>query len=118
MTFEIEGEHNTATFHGDESLFDEATIEQVETLVNHPAFEGEENISLMPDAHWGSGATVGFTMPVTDKIVPNTIGYDIGCGMYASNFGELSVEDVSALDEAVRERIPTGFMFTTEMTIT
>jgi len=54
MTFEIEGEHNTATFHGDESLFDESTIEQVETLVNHPAFEGEENISLMPDAHWGT----------------------------------------------------------------
>ena len=109
MTFEIDGEHNTATFNGNKSLFDEATLEQVETLVNHPAFEGEENISIMPDAHWGSGATVGFTMPVGDKIVPNTIGYDIGCGMYASNFGDISVEDLSALDEAVRERVPTGF---------
>lgn len=109
MTFTIDGEYNTATFHGDESLFDEATVEQVETLVNHPAFEGDDNIAIMPDAHWGSGATVGFTMPMSDTIVPNTIGYDIGCGMFAYNFGDITVESFSALDEAVRERIPTGF---------
>lgn len=104
---EIHGDYNNADVKTDS--LEEGAIDQIRTMTNAPAFEGDGDISIMPDAHWGSGAVIGFTMPVKDRVVPNTIGVDIGCGMFAVNFGELSIESIEQLDEQVRERIPTGF---------
>jgi len=111
MTFEIEGEYNVATVHTNQSREDAETeaIEQIQEMADSEAFVGDEDIAIMPDFHWGSGAVIGFTMPVKDRIVPNTIGVDIGCGMLAVNFGEVGDLDLERLDEAIRSRVPTGF---------
>jgi len=117
MTFEIEGEYNTATVHTNQSREDAETeaIEQIQEIADAEAFTSgdsdEGTIAVMPDFHWGAGAVIGFTMPVKDRIVPNTIGVDIGCGMYAVNFGEIPEDelDLETLDEEIRGHVPTGF---------
>lgn len=116
MTFEIEGEHNVATVHTNKPRSDceDEAIEQIQQMVDAEAFEAhadEGTISIMPDFHWGSGAVIGFTMPIKDRIVPNTIGVDIGCGMLAVNFGEIHEDelDLEELDNEIRSRVPTGF---------
>ncbi len=115
MTFEIDGEYNTATVHTNQSRENAETeaIEQIQEMADAEAFasgDGDEgDIAIMPDFHWGAGAVIGFTMPVKDRIVPNTIGVDIGCGMYAVNFGEVDDLDLETLDEEIRSRVPTGF---------
>lgn len=103
----IEGDYNTADVKIDD--LEEACEDQIREMVNAEAFEGAGDIAIMPDTHWGSGAVIGFTMPVKDKVVPNTIGVDIGCGMFAVNLGELEFDSLEELDSAVRERIPMGF---------
>jgi len=107
MTFEIEGEYNKASVKID--TLEEGAVDQIRTMTNAPAFAGDGDIAVMPDAHWGSGAVIGFTMPVKNRVVPNTIGVDIGCGMFAANYGNIQIDDLEGLDEAVRSRIPTGF---------
>lgn len=84
--------------------------EQIQTMADSDAFEGGK-IRIQPDSHWGKGAAIGFTMPLTSRIVPNTIGKDIGCGVYANKItADPSVwEDsdiVDKIDMALRERIP------------
>jgi len=113
MTFKIEGEYNTATVFTNQSKeeSENEAIEQIQEMVNHPAFEGDRNIAIQPDFHWGSGACIGFTMPVKNRVVPNTIGVDIGCGMFAANFSDIPIseEEYPQLDEEIRSRVPTGF---------
>jgi len=90
----------------DESLVEEGCLEQIQTLVDHPAFT--EPVRVMPDAHWGAGAPVGFTMPLSDRIVPNIVGVDVGCGMAATNLGpELPLSDAER-ERRVREAVPMG----------
>lgn len=107
----IAGEHTYATVMTDE--FDETTEEQLQEMVNHEAFG--QRIAVMPDCHAGAGAVIGFTMPFGDKIVPNTVGVDIGCGMTAINIGIPFSEgypfpewDFEHVDDRIREAIPMG----------
>ena len=51
---------------------DEATTGQIIQMVNHPAFNNP--IAVMSDCHYGKGAVIGFTMPMTDRVVPNVVG--------------------------------------------
>jgi len=103
------GEYNEATIHTEAEQVDASAMEQISEMVNHPAFEGDSDVSIMPDFHWGAGAVIGFTMPVKERVVPNTIGVDIGCGMFAVNLGDIEFDSLESLDSAVRSRIPTGF---------
>lgn len=80
-------------------------VSQVVSMINHPAFTNP--VAIMPDCHAGKGSVVGFTMPCGDKIVPNCIGVDIGCGMLSFNIGKIDI-DHTYLDKAIRERIPFG----------
>src|SRR5215510_10528612 len=75
---EITGSHNTAKVFTNE--LDELSRQQIEGLCNQ-AFTQESKIRLMPDVHAGAGCTIGTTMTIKDKIVPNLVGVDIGCGM-------------------------------------
>lgn len=109
---EIEGQYNTADIKSESG--EEEALEQIREATNHKAFEGDGDIAIMPDFHWGKGATIGFTMPFKDKIVPGTVGVDIGCGMEATCYGNpgLDVSDngvLQELDEAIRSRVPMGF---------
>lgn len=110
--FTIQGESTEAVVHGEKEAFDEYFMEQVSEIVDHEAFEN--TIHIMPDGHGGSGAVIGFTMEIGDKVVPNTVGVDIGCGMTAVNVGKpgcLEGKDknvYSMIDEEVRDAIPFG----------
>src|SRR6056297_2373676 len=104
---EIDGEYNTADVKIDN--LEEACEEQIQEMVNGKGLEGDADVSIMPDTHLGKGAVIGFTMPLKSKIIPNVVSVDIGCGMYAANFGRLEFDSLEKLDEEVRSRIPTGF---------
>ena len=87
MTIQLTGDYTTAqVLAADESLIEDNCLEQIRTLIDHPAFT--EPIRMMPDAHVGSGAPIGFTMPLPDRVVPNIVGVDVGCGMAATNLGD------------------------------
>ncbi|MDR1728303.1 MAG: RtcB family protein [Acidobacteriota bacterium] len=106
---EIVGKYNTAKVFTDKC--DDFSLQQVKTLCDQ-AFTAGSKIRLMPDVHAGAGCTIGTTMTISDKVVPNMVGVDIGCGMetlvvpaeseFAAGF------DPAKLDALVRERIPCG----------
>ena len=107
MPIELEGTHTTARVMVDnESLVEAGCMEQIQTLIDHPAFT--EPVRIMPDTHWGAGAPIGFTMPLGDRIVPNIVGVDVGCGMAATNLGDdLPLADAER-ERRVREAVPMG----------
>ena len=82
-------------------------VGQILMLLNMPYVQGAEP-RFMPDVHAGKGCTIGTTMKVRDKICPNLVGVDIGCGMLAVEIGE-SVTDLARFDQCVRQTIPAGF---------
>ncbi len=102
---EVRGKYNTAKVFTD--IVDEASISQVMLLCNQEFVSGSK-IRLMPDIHAGAGCTVGTTMTVTDKIVPNLVGVDIGCGMETVRIREQHIE-LQKLDKLIYEKIPSGF---------
>lgn len=102
---ELQGKYNKAKVFTD--VVDEASISQVILLLNQE-FVSDSKIRLMPDIHAGAGCTVGTTMTVTDKIVPNLVGVDIGCGMETIRVKEKHIE-LQKLDKLIYEKIPSGF---------
>lgn len=102
---EVKGKFNTAKIFTD--VVDEASISQVTELCNQEFCAGSR-IRLMPDIHAGAGCTIGTTMTITDKIVPNLVGVDIGCGMHTVRIAEKEI-DLEKLDKLIYERIPSGF---------
>lgn len=87
--------------------------QQIDELVGTSAFSGAR-VRIMPDAHAGAGCVIGYTANMTDKVVPNLIGVDIGCGMLTTKLASADV-DLSVLD-AVVKRIPCGFRVHTKDT--
>ena len=102
---ELRGKYNEAKIFTD--VVDEASISQVMLLLNQEFVSGSR-IRLMPDIHAGAGCTVGTTMTITDKIVPNLVGVDIGCGMETVKIKETHIE-LQKLDKLIYEKIPSGF---------
>lgn len=86
---------------------EETAISQIIELCNQPMTENS-NIRIMPDVHTGAGCVIGTTMIINDKVVPNLVGVDIGCGMETVKIKEKQI-DVEKLDRLIRERIPSGF---------
>lgn len=80
---------------------------QIHELMETDIFDGCK-VRIMPDAHAGAGCVVGFTAEIKDKIVPNLVGVDIGCGMLASAMGHVP-PDYADLDFIIRSCIPYGF---------
>lgn len=101
----IKGRYNSAVVFT--KNIDAKTKEQIETIVNLPAFEGSK-IRIMPDCHAGAGCVIGTTMTITDKICPNLVGVDIGCGVRAIQLCQYNI-DLEELDTVIRENIPYGF---------
>jgi RNA-splicing ligase RtcB len=102
---ELHGEYNTAKLFTDTA--EQSAITQIEHLLNQPFVTGSK-IRIMPDAHAGMGCTIGTTMTVTDKIVPNLVGVDIGCGMETVLLKDKRIE-LTQLDKAIHQYIPSGF---------
>lgn len=84
---------------------EDSAVEQVELLANSIVGE-DSNIRIMPDAHSGSGCVIGTTMLITDKICPNLIGKDIGCGVCLSSIN--ITEPLKDFDIRIKETIPSG----------
>ena len=101
--FEIKGKVNTALCYA--RVVEDEAIEQIRRMCDHE-FTAGSRIRIMPDVHAGKGCTIGTTMTVTDKAVPNIVGVDIGCGMYTVNLGRTEI-DFERLDEAAHY-IPSG----------
>lgn len=102
--FDIPGKYNTATVFTD--LIEQEAVSQIMELCNQPAFEGNK-ICIMPDVHAGAGCTIGTTMTINDKVVPNLVGVDIGCGMLVAELGKIDI-DFAKLDEVIRSKVPSG----------
>lgn len=102
---EIKGKYNIAKVYTD--ILDEGAASQIETLCNQE-FVKESKIRIMPDVHAGAGCTIGTTMTITDKVVPNLVGVDIGCGMETIRIGNKRLE-LQRLDKLIYEQIPSGF---------
>ncbi|MBQ8037998.1 MAG: RtcB family protein [Proteobacteria bacterium] len=100
----IQGKFNSAVIFTD--VVDESSLAQVQLLCDQPFTEGA-HIRMMPDIHAGAGCTIGTTMTITDKIVPNLVGVDIGCGMYAIELEQTQM-DYAKLDETIRAHVPFG----------
>ena len=101
---QINGKFNSAKVFTD--TIDPVAEEQIKTLCNQEFTQGSL-IRVMPDVHAGAGCTIGTTMTVKDKIVPNLVGVDIGCGMATYVLREKEI-DPEKLDGFIRSSIPAG----------
>lgn len=104
MTVEIEGEYTTAKVFLPEDELEELAREQIDEMTNHEAFT--EPIRVMPDCHPGSGCVIGFSMSITEKVIPNVVGVDIGCGMYSIKLDEWPDFSDEEIDERIRDAVP------------
>lgn len=107
MTTAITGEYTTAEVFLDESDIEDLTEEQIQEMVDHEAFT--QPIRVMPDCHPGAGCVIGFTMPLDDRVVPNVVGVDIGCGMLAIKLDRKPDLSKAEIDERIRRTIPMGW---------
>ena len=101
----LNGKYNSAKVFTD--VIDQVAVSQIIELCNQPMSEGA-SIRIMPDVHAGAGCTIGTTMTITDKVVPNLVGVDIGCGMETVKLKENHIE-LQKLDKLIYEKIPSGF---------
>lgn len=84
---------------------EEKAIAQIDLLLEQEAFK-DSKIRIMPDVHAGKGCVIGFTGDLGDKVIPNIVGVDIGCGMFCANLGKLKI-DFKKLDDFINN-IPSG----------
>lgn len=101
--FEIKGKAATAVCYA--RTVEDKAVEQIRKMCDYALTEGSR-VRIMPDVHAGKGCTIGTTMTVTDKVCPNVVGVDIGCGMYTVALGERNV-DLERVDAAAHI-IPSG----------
>lgn len=100
---EIKGKVNKAICYA--KVVEEEAMEQIRRMCDYEFTEGSR-IRIMPDVHAGKGCTIGTTMTIKDKVVPNVVGVDIGCGMYTVALGKADIDFVK-LDQACHD-IPSG----------
>ena len=102
---ELRGKYNTAKVFTD--VVEETAISQIINMLNQE-FIKDSNVRIMSDCHAGAGCTIGTTMTITDKIVPNLVGVDVGCGMETIQLKEKHIE-LQKLDKLIYAKIPSGF---------
>ena len=111
----VEGKYNTAKIFTDN--LDENGRNQIERLCNQP-YSADSKIRMMPDVHAGAGCTIGTTMTISDKICPNLVGVDIGCGMETlvikADSPVSEKFNPETLDKCIRRNIPVGREVRTE----
>lgn len=101
---EIRGKNTVAHVFTD--CIDEGSEAQIQLLCDQEFMQGSK-ICIMPDVHVGAGCTIGTTMTITDKVVPNLVGVDIGCGMETIELNEKST-DFNKFDDFIYRNIPAG----------
>lgn len=100
----VKGLYNEAKVFTD--TVDSACLEQIRGLLDLEIFQ-HAKVRIMPDCHAGASCVIGFTADLGEKIIPNIVGVDIGCGMLTVELGKTDI-DYGKLDQVVRENIPSG----------
>lgn len=101
----VKGKFNEAIVYTD--LIEETAEKQIKMLCDQK-FAKDSKIRIMPDVHAGAGCTIGTTMTLKDKVVPNLVGVDIGCGMETIKIKNKHME-LTKLDKLIYEKIPSGY---------
>jgi RNA-splicing ligase RtcB len=101
---ELQGKYNKAKVFTDN--IEETATSQIINLLNQD-FTEDAKIRIMPDTHAGAGCVIGFTADLGNKVIPNLVGVDIGCGMLCINLGKEYI-DLSKLDEIIHNEVPAG----------
>ena len=101
---EIKGNYNTAKVFIDS--LEDTCREQIKSLLDQEPFR-DAKVRIMPDCHAGKSCVIGFTADLGDKIIPNIVGVDIGCGMLTVELGKIDI-DYARLDEVIRNYVPSG----------
>ena len=101
----VEGRFNAAKVFTD--IVEDSAIIQIKNLCDQEYTSGSK-IRIMPDVHAGAGCTIGTTMTIDDKVVPNLVGVDIGCGMETIQIKNFHIE-LNKLDNLIYEKIPSGY---------
>jgi RNA-splicing ligase RtcB len=102
--FTMTGAYESATVYTDQ--IEPSALSQIQHILSQP-WAKDTHIRIMPDVHAGTGCVIGTTMHVTDKVVPNLVGVDIGCGMRVARLSQSEI-DLPTLDEAIKSHIPMG----------
>lgn len=103
--FEVRGKYNSAKVFTDNC--EEAAYKQILNLLNQKFAENSQ-IRIMPDTHAGAGCVIGFTQKIEDKVVPNLVGVDIGCGMLVLKVTKDFIMNLPKLDKVIHQKIPSG----------
>lgn len=101
---ELNGKYNSARVYTDK--LEPEVVSQVIELCNQEFCKGSK-IAIMPDTHAGKGCVIGFTANLGDKVIPNIVGVDIGCGMTTVELGKIDI-DLKKTDEVIHKYIPSG----------
>lgn len=88
------------------SCVEQEAVDQINRLLDQPAFASCK-VRIMPDVHAGAGCVIGFTADLGDKVIPNIVGVDIGCGMRVVELGKIDI-DFDKLDNVIRKHVPSG----------
>lgn len=108
----IYGKYTNAIVYAD--ILDDKTKEQIKVLIDQD-FMKDVKVRIMADCHAGAGCVIGTTLEIKDKIVPNLVGVDIGCGMLCVNLGKIQI-DFEKLDNFIHNNIPAGMNVNEEIT--
>ena len=101
---QIQGKYNTAEVFTDN--IDNAAYSQILNMMCQ-CWAKDVKVRIMPDVHAGKDCTVGTTMTIKDKVVPNLVGVDIGCGMLVAKLKDKFIE-FGKLDKVIKTKIPSG----------
>jgi RNA-splicing ligase RtcB len=101
---EIKGIYQSAKIFTDN--IEQTAKTQILELCNQD-FVKNSKIRIMPDVHAGSGCVIGFAANLGDKVIPNIVGVDLGCGMLTVELGKINI-DLNELDNIIRKYIPNG----------
>lgn len=93
----------------------ETALEQIQELCNQD-FLKDTKISIMPDYHAGKGCVIGTTIQLKDKVVPNLVGVDVGCGVLTVKLNDKKV-DFNKLDQVIRTYVPSGMEIHSDETV-
>ena len=104
---EIRGNYGVAKVFTDN--IEDKAVEQIKVLMNQP-YAVDANVRIMPDVHAGAGCTIGTTMYIcNERICPNLVGVDIGCGVYVIHLKGVKEIDYEKLDQVIHKYIPSGY---------
>ena len=101
---ELQGKYGSAKVFVKD--IEEGAKQQIINLLNQDFIEGSK-VRIMPDVHEGMGCVIGFTADMGDKVIPNIVGMDIGCGMLTVDLGDIDI-DLERLDKIIYNKIPSG----------